>query len=265
MTEEGKARVSVRIDGATAVVLLENQRQFNALTKDMCLQLRGAFETLSAQAEVKSIVLRGAGGNFCAGIAIDQMDQVLFDRDAEGELLNHFDLVDRAITGCSKTTIAVVEGNCFGGAWQLASACEIQLAADDAKLAITPAKIGLVFPRPGIERLVRTVGESRAKYLLYSGSRIPVAEAASWGLFTRMHPAAQLEEELGALLRALQGNSPYSIARTREAVGKTLHDSDTQEYESWWARLWEENGSNPELAEGRQAFLERRAPRYGPS
>ena len=263
MSGENKARVGVQLQGSTAVVLLENERQFNALTKDMCLQLLGAFAVLSADPAVSAIVIRGAGGNFCAGIAIDQMDQVLFDKDADGQLLNHFDLVDRAITGCPKTTIAVVEGNCFGGAWQLASACEIQLAADDVKLAITPAKIGLVFPRPGIERLVRTVGESRAKYLLYSGARIPAAEALDWGMFTRMHPAAQLDGEVESLLQALQGNSPYSIARTREAITAHGQEPVAADYESWWARLWEENGENPELAEGRRAFLERRAPRYG--
>ena len=131
------------------------------------------------------------------------------------------------------------------------------------KIAITPAKIGLVFPRPGIERLVRTVGESRAKYLLYSGSRISAAEALDWGMFTRMHPAAQLEEELHRLLEALQGNSPYSIARTREAIAAYGQEPAAADYESWWSRLWEENGENPELVEGRRAFLERRAPRYG--
>ncbi len=262
MDSDDKGRVSVQIQDGTATLVLENQRQFNALTRNMCLQLVEILTDLSTQSEVKVIVLRGAGGNFCAGIAIDQMDRVLFDRVADGALMNHFDLVDRALTGCPQTTIAVVEGNCFGGAWQLASACEIQLASDEVKLAITPAKIGLVFPRPGIERLVRTVGESRAKYLLYSGARIPASEALSWGMFTRMFPSASLDEELAALLGALQGNSPYSITRTREAIGRFGREQADVEHELWWANLWDENGENPQLAEGRQAFLERRAPRY---
>ncbi|MEG2424146.1 enoyl-CoA hydratase/isomerase family protein [Glutamicibacter sp.] len=260
MGKDNEARVSVEIAGSTAVVLLDNLGQLNALTKDMCLQLVGAFAGLSTNDEVSSIVVRGAAGNFCAGIAIDEMDQVLFDRDADGELINHFDLLDKIIVGCPKTTIAVVEGHCFGGAWQLASACDIQLASDNVRLAITPARIGLVFPRPGIERLVRTVGEHRAKYLLFSGAEISIAEAERWGMFTRVIAQGQLEEELAALLGKLSANSPYSIARTNEAINLVRQGEAT---EGWWEAMWEENGANADLAEGRSAFYSRRTPDYG--
>lgn len=259
MGNEDEARVSVRISGSTAEVLLENPRQYNALTKDMCLQLIGAFAGLATNESLGAIVVRGAGGNFCAGIAIGEMDQVLFDRDAEGQLINHFEMLDKIIASCPKTTIAVVEGNCFGGAWQLASACDIQLASENVRIAITPAKIGLVFPRPGIERLVRTVGESRAKYLLFSGARISAAEAERWGMFTRLAAHEQLDDELADLLGHLASNSPYSIARTKEAISLLSQDSAT---ESWWEALWEENGENADLAEGRSAFLQRRKPVY---
>lgn len=247
--------MDVAISGSTATLWLDNQRQFNALTKDMTRDLISAFTQLSSNDAVRTIVLRGAGGNFCAGIAIDQMEQVLFDRDADGALINHFELLDRLITESKKTTIAVVEGNCFGGAWQLASACDIQLAADNVRLAITPAKIGLVFPRLGLERLVRAVGEHRAKYLLFSGAQIPVAQAESWGMFTKVVPAADLEAELSTLLGQLDANSPYSLARSKEAINLGAGDD-------WWEALWEENASNADLVEGRAAFMERRKPKY---
>lgn len=260
MGKDQEAQVGVSISGSVATVLLDNPRQFNALTKDMCLHLVGAFAGLATNETVRTIVVRGAGANFCAGIAIDDMDQVLFDRDSAGELINHFDLLDKTISSCAKTTIAVVEGNCFGGAWQLASACDIQLASDDVRIAITPAKIGLVFPRPGIERLVRTVGEHRAKYLLFSGAKISIAEAERWGMFTKVVGSGQLEAELAALVQQVATNSPYSIARTKEAINLLSQGEAT---ESWWEAMWEENGENADLAEGRSAFLERRAPNYG--
>ncbi|WP_190264038.1 enoyl-CoA hydratase/isomerase family protein [Glutamicibacter nicotianae] len=259
MGKDNNARVGVGIAGSTAVVRLENPGQFNALTKDMCLQLVGAFAGLATNDEVASIVVRGAGGNFCAGIAIDEMDQVLFDRDEDGELINHFDLLDKIIMGCPKPTIAVVEGNCFGGAWQLASACDIQLASDNVRIAITSARIGLVFPRPGIDRLVRAVGEHRAKYLLLSGAEVSIAEAERWGMFTKVVSHGQLEEQLDALLGQLAANSPYSISRTKEAINLVSAGEAT---DSWWETLWEENGANADLAEGRSAFLARRTPDY---
>lgn len=257
MTHE--ARVVVSIEQSTATVLLDNPGQYNALTKNMCLQLLGAFASLAADRTVNTIVVRGANSSFCSGIAIDQMDRVLFDRDDRGELINHFDLVDRSIQTCGKTTIAVVEGNCFGGGWQLAAACEMQLASDQVRLAITPAKIGLVFPCPGIERLVRTVGEDRAKYLLYSGARLSAEDIKSWGLFTLVVPRAELESRLAGLLTQLQANSAYSIDRTREAIALAVKAEPSDE---WWASAWEENAQNEDLAEGREAFLQHRAPDF---
>ncbi|UYQ77136.1 enoyl-CoA hydratase/isomerase family protein [Glutamicibacter sp. JL.03c] len=252
-------RITVGIENSNATVMLDNPAQYNALTKDMCLQLVGAFATLAADPAVRTIVLRGVGSSFCSGIAIDQMDRVLFDPDEQSALINHFDLVDRSIQACGKATIAVVEGNCYGGGWQLASACDIQLASDQVRLAITPAKIGLLFPRPGIERLVRTVGEHRAKYLLFSGARLPAGDITSWGLFTRVVPQADLETQLAQLLEELHANSQYSIERTKEAIALAVAGEGS---DGWWDAVWEENAGNADLAEGRAAFLAHRAPKF---
>ncbi|WP_347038170.1 enoyl-CoA hydratase/isomerase family protein [Glutamicibacter halophytocola] len=224
-----EAKVLVGIEDSTATVLLDNPGQYNALTKDMCLQLVGAFATLAADPAVRAIVLRGADSSFCSGIAIDQMDRVLFDCDEQGALINHFDLVDRSILACDKTTIAVVEGNCYGGGWQLASACDIQLASDQVRLAITPAKIGLLFPRPGIERLVRTVGEHRAKYLLFSGARLPSDQIGSWNLFTRMVPQAELETQLA---------QPAGPAARQLALLDRAHQGSHRAGGRWRGKRW---------------------------
>ena len=142
MSQQQHGTIGVQITNHVATLTLNNPTQYNALTKDMCLELVGAFSGLSVDPQVRAILITGAGANFSAGIAIDQMDLVLFDEPVDGELVNHFDLVDRAITSCPKPTIAVVRGNCFGGAWQLASACDIQLAADTTRLAITRPRLG---------------------------------------------------------------------------------------------------------------------------
>ena len=254
-------QIQVSIDAGTATVRLDNPSQRNALTKNMCLQLVGALAAVSADRNVHVVVLRGAGSSFSAGIAIDQMDQVLFDDDGFGGLYNHFDAVDRAVTGCSKPTIAVVEGSCFGGGWQLAAACDIQLASTSTQIAITPAKVGLLFPRLGLERLVQLAGASRAKYLLYSGAQISVQEAVHWGLFTKLVPAEDLELQLAHLLAQLKSNSQFAIARTGEAIG--LLDALDSEQDYWWGEAWQANAHSADLAEGRRAFLEHRTPRFG--
>lgn len=263
MADQRDGRIAVHVDSAVATVLLENPAQRNALTKDMCLQLVGALASLASDEQVKLILLRGAQGHFSAGIAIDQMDRVLFDADDQGTLVNHFDLVDQTLRDCPQTTIAVVQGNCFGGAWQLAAACDIQLTSDDVQIAITPAKIGLVFPRFGIERLVSAVGESRAKYLLFSGAKLSASQAESWGLFTKVVPSVDLESELEDLGGQILGNSPYALRRMNEAVNNIDALGKGLDADHWWEQLWEENAINPDLTEGRKAFYEHRKPEFG--
>lgn len=262
MSQQQAGTIGVQITDHVATVSLNNPGQYNALTKDMCLELVGAFSGLSVDPQVRTIVLTGAGANFGAGIAIDQMDLVLFDEPVDGELVNHFDLVDRAITGCPKPTIAVVRGNCFGGAWQLASACDIQLAADTTRLAITPAKVGLVFPRPGVQRLVQTVGQSRAKYLLFSGAEISMEQASAWGLFTQVVASEKLESELATLIFQMAANSAFSIVHTKQAITLSTASTPDTLSDSYWAQLWERNARSEDLAEGRAAFAAKRRPEF---
>lgn len=262
MSQQQHGAIGVQITDHVATVSLDNRAQFNALTKDMCLALVGAFSGLSVDPQVRTIVLTGAGEHFGAGIAINEMDKVLFDEPVDGELVNHFEMVDRAMTGCPKPTIAVVRGNCFGGAWQLASACDIQLAADTTRLAITPAKVGLVFPRPGVERLVQTVGQSRAKYLLFSGAEISMEQADAWGLFTQVVPEEELESHLAMLLFQLAANSAFSIVHTKEAISLGSCGHPDALLDAYWRQLWRQNAHSEDLAEGRAAFAAKRRPEF---
>ncbi|WP_313810814.1 enoyl-CoA hydratase/isomerase family protein [Glutamicibacter sp.] len=263
MSTNPEPKICVHSQSGTATVVIQNPAQRNALTKDMCLELVGALAGLAADPSVNVVVLRGDAGNFSAGIAIDQIHQVLFERDIDAQLVNHLDLLDHMLRECPKVTIAAVEGLCFGGAWQVAAACDIQLASADVDIAITPAKIGLVFPRRGIERLVQRVGEDRAKYLLLTGAKITAAQADDWGLFTKVVPAEEFEERLEELIEQISANSPYALTRMKEAIGLSARGVDTPAHDQWWESLWEENAANPDLVEGREAFLERRAARFG--
>ncbi|WP_418907597.1 enoyl-CoA hydratase/isomerase family protein [Glutamicibacter endophyticus] len=255
------AGIELSIEHSVATLRLHNPRQYNALTRQMCQELIEHIARCSEDADVAVLVLTGDGEHFCAGIAIDRMDEVLFD--GPDGVVNHFDAVDRALRDCPKPVIALVRGTCYGGAWQLASACDIQLACEDVRLAITPAKIGLLFPRRGLERLVNTVGQSRARYLLFSGLRLEAEQIAAWGLFTEVLPARDLDERVAKLVQQLAENSPYALRRSKQAMNllERAEDADSSEF---WQRVWAENGANPDLAEGRAAFQQKRRPDFRP-
>ena len=251
--------IAVDKSGQVATIWLRNPAQHNALTLGMCQELIQALACLGEDPHIRCIILRGEGKEFSAGIAINEMDRVLFDEDRQGNPLNHFDLLDMAIVSCPVPTVAAVEGNCFGGAWQLAAACDIQLAAENVRFAITPAKLGLVYPQRGIERLRDRVGQSRARYLLFSAASISAAKAVDWNLFTDLVPADGMERALEDLTGRLVANSPFSIRQTKQVMGMGPANGQVTEH---WRRLWAQNAASTDLAEGRRAFLEHRRPDF---
>lgn len=262
MAQGAQGRIGVQLVEDIATLSLDNPSQFNALTQSMCMELVQLLHQLAADRQVRAIVLQGTGENFSAGIAIDQIDAVLFDRQPSGTLINHFELLDAALSSCPKPTIAVVRGHCFGGAWALAAACDIQLASNHTKLAITPAKIGVMFPRPGVKRLVQMVGASRAKYLLFSGAKISMEQAERWGMFTMVFGEAELDAQLQRLLGQLRTNSNFTITHSKQAINRLEDTAAGPAEDQYWAQLWEEVAHNVDLVEGRTAFAHKRRPEF---
>jgi enoyl-CoA hydratase/carnithine racemase len=159
-------------------------------------------------------------------------------------------------------TLAAVHGHCYGGGCALAIACDIRFAAAGARFAITPAKLGLVYPLRGTKRLVDLVGPSRAKIILMSGEDYSAAQAQAFGLIDEVFtdPAAldAGTREFTALLAARSGVTQRAVKETvARILDGTTHDDEPH------ARLRESALDSPDYAEGVRAFLERRPPVFG--
>lgn len=262
----GQIRVSV--ENWIGAIEIDRPAKRNAVTPELCDELATAVAGLDANPDVRVITLAGADGDFSAGADIAELPRVLFDgseRDAAGRTgFDHLTAADVAFGVATKPTVALVQGVCMGGGWQLASACDIVLCSDDAKIAITPALIGIVYPRRGVDRLVRLVGASRAKHLLFSGTRVSPVDAERWGLVTTLLPAAQFAAESAGFVARIAANSPYSVHTTKRLIdagtgaegrgGSTLDDE--------WAAVWAETPDNPDFAAGRTAFLSGQKPEF---
>lgn len=229
----------------------------------MCRQLIEACEAIGQDPEVAVVVLRGAGGNFSAGVAIDQMDELLFTSEDDappvpGEEL--FSRADAALRALPQPLVAVVEGVCMGGGWQMAATADYVLAADTVRIAITPGKLGVLYPRPGLERLVDRVGPLRAKRLLLTGEELAAADAEDWGLVSELVPAAHLEGRVGDLVATLRSRSAYSAEYHLRLIDGYTTGSPT--YTEDWGQAWAGTPTSGDLAEGRVAFLEKRCPHF---
>lgn len=252
--------VKLTVEGNIARITIARPQKRNALTRDMCVQLEEMFVGLGRDPEIAVVAIEGAGGNFCAGVDIAQLDEVLFGFDAAGQQTDQLSTLDAAIGSINKPTVALIQGVCMGGGWQLASACDLVVCSDDAQFALTPAKLGILYPQRGLNRLVRRVGQDRAKLLMFSGDRIDAVQAERWGLVTLSVPAKSFFEQSERLLDRIAKRSRYSITHSKKFI-----DLDIDEAESrgvLWRRVWSDMRGNEDFAAGQAAFLKRIEPDF---
>jgi enoyl-CoA hydratase len=157
--------------------------------------------------------------------------------------------------------VAAIHGYCLGGGLELAMACDIRIAADDAQLGQPEIKLGLIPGGGGTQRLPRLVGHGRALYLNLSGDPISGAQAYDWGLVERAVPRAELLETALGLARTLSERSPHAMGVIKELASQTrdlpLAEGMRREAQAFIRCIGSEDG-----AEGVMAFLEKRQPEF---
>lgn len=252
-------RISVDVADQVARVTLDNPTQRNALTRAMCLQLQELMPRLNADPDVGIVTLRGAGGTFCAGAALGEIRSILLD-EHDGQTVDQLSRADNAVSSVAKPTIAIVEGACMGGAWQIASACDFIVAGQSSTFGITPAKLGILYPRPGIERLVAQVGPARAKYILFGGQTFTADEAFDLGLVAEVVPDAEVDRRCGYLTANLLSRSRFSQRHLKRLIDDSA--SRSQSADAHWAEAWHDMAASPDMAIGVEAFLSRTEPHF---
>lgn len=254
------ASIGVSVNDGVATVELHNPTRRNAVTKDMCLRIQELMPELDADPEVVVLTLRGAGTTFSAGASINELPSILLDGQEDGRRVDHLSLADDAIASVSKPTIALVDGDCMGGGWQIASACDFVLASARSVFAITPAKLGVIYPRPGIERLVRQVGPANAKFILLTGQAFSAAQARELGLVADVVPDDEFVARVESLVDRLKSNSRFSMHTLKALVD--LEAAADPSADAAWDEAWSAMTDGPDMATGVDAFLNRTKPSF---
>jgi enoyl-CoA hydratase len=244
-----------------AQVTLDRPKVLNALNAATLAEIGAVFENLSADPSVRVILLAGAGGRaFAAGADIGELAAAATP-EAGRALALRGQGIFRRIETLGKPVIACIQGFALGGGCELAMACTIRIAADDARLGQPEVKLGLVAGYGGTQRLPRLVGRGAALKLLLSGEIINAQEALRIGLVDEVVPAAELMARAEALAQNIASNAPLAIAETLSLVEDglslpleqgLLHEADR------FARLC----ATEDKAEGTAAFLEKRPPAW---
>ena len=207
--------VRVERHGAIATIVLARPGKKNALDRTMADALRTALADAGRDPDVRVVILRGEGDDFCAGADLAALEQ-LIDAGAEAHRADAQALGDvfLALRALPKPVIAAVHGRALAGGAGLASACDIVLARDDAQLGYPEVRVGFV-PAMVMTMLRRAVGEKHAFDLVATGRAIGAAEAERMGLVSRVVPAATFDADVMALAEALAKSPPSALALTK--------------------------------------------------
>src|SRR5712692_7705087 len=167
-----------------ALVTLNRPEKYNALDLNLLRRLQAVVAELGEDAETRVIVLRGTDKYFSTGMDLDDLAGVSSVADTH-RVLGVFRETNAAIERCPKPVIAAIAGWCLTGGLELALACDVRVAADNARFGITSARIGSVAGAGGTQRLPRLIGPGRAKELLFAAEPIDAREADRIGLVNR--------------------------------------------------------------------------------
>ena len=242
-------------------LVLNRPEKRNALTPDMLILLHEALSKAGEDDEVRTVVIRGQGDKaFSSGYDVSAIPTRVSPELKE--LLNQkspFELALDSIINFPYPVIAMLNGFAFGGACDLAVACDLRIAADDVQMGMVPARLGMVYFPDGIQRFIRTIGWSDTKEMFFTARRYKGRVLKEMGLVNTLVPREELDAVTYNLAEEIAQNAPLSLKGMKRitnliAASESLDGSAREE-----ARQWIEKGlSSQDLKEGQAAFLEKR-------
>lgn len=253
--------IQVERDGAVAIITIDNP-PVNALKAALLEELEAELLTLDDDADVRAIVVRGAGDRaFVAGADIKEFPALREAASGEGGSARGIQKVGLTMERMRTPIVAAIHGFCLGGGLELAMACDIRVGAEDAQLGQPEIKLGLIPGGGGTQRLPRLVGRGRALYLNLTGDFISGRQAYEWGLLEQVTPTGEHVEGAMGIARTLAERSPHAMGVVKELAATTgdlpLEEGLRREAEGFFRCLASEDG-----AEGVAAFIEKREPQW---
>lgn len=246
--------------GPVTVLSVRRPEVLNALNRETLAEIEQAVTAFQDDAAQGALIVTGAGEkSFVSGADIQEL--AVLDpygaRDISRFGQQVFDRIEQSV----KPVIAAINGYAFGGGCELALACHVRLASENAVLGLPEVSLGIIPGYGGTQRLPRLVGSGRALELILTGRRVKADEAERIGLVNRVVPRADLLAEAEAMALAMLKNGPLAVAAALEAVqrGLQLGLPDGQRIESGMFGLL---AASEDMHEGLKAFLEKRPAKF---
>ena len=238
------------IQGTVATVTLDRPEQANRLEPADLAVLVDHIATVNAAEQVLVLRLQSTGKYFCSGYDIGDIGAT---RTAA------FEDMANALEDARPVTLALLQGGVYGGATDLALACDFRIGVDTAEMFMPAARLGLHYYKSGIERYISRLGVDNAKMLFLTAQKITAPEMLRIGYLTAMVPEEALDEEVDRLANILAGNAPLAMRGMKRAINEFARGKFDEEAADLRHR---ESMRSAEIKEGIKAFAEKRPPKF---
>jgi enoyl-CoA hydratase/carnithine racemase len=245
-----------RVEDGIAILTLNRPRQYNAFSGALIEALSARLDALARDDAVRVILVTGSGTAFCAGHDLREMRAQ--DESATRALFARCSAVMQQIVALPQPVIAVVNGIATAAGCQLVAQCDLAVAADHARFAVSGVNLGLFCSTPAVA-LSRNISRKRAAEMLFTGDFIDAATALEWGLVNRVAPAAQAMDVALGLAQRLKAKPRATLALGKALFYRQLADDLPRAYADATHTI-AGNMQMDEAREGVDAFLEKRAP-----
>ena len=246
-------------NGGIATVTLNRPRQYNALSSTVLTALQAILDAIASDKSVRAVVIAGAGSAFCAGHDLKEM-RANYELGATEALFEQCSRMMKTLTALPQPVIARVHGIATAAGCQLVAQCDLAIASDNATFATSGVNVGLFCATPSVP-LSRNVLRKQAMEMLLTGNFIDAKTALEHGLVNRVAPTDKLDEALTALLQSILAKPASVLALGKKLFYEQLEMGMSDAY-AHASKVMACNFMMPEVAEGVDAFMQKRPPNW---
>jgi enoyl-CoA hydratase len=251
--------VILRKEGKVVYLFINREKSLNALNLNVMARLDQIFSELESDEQTLVIIITGVGLKaFVAGADINEIKEA---GDKRTEIIRKGQEIFSKIRNSSKVVIAAVNGYALGGGCELAMACDIRIASENARLGFPETTLGLMPGYGGTQLLPRLIGMGKAKYIIFTGETLTAMEAYQFGLVEKVCSRENLVDEVSRLAKKIASNGPFAVKACKRAIHKgvelPLEQALQVEMEEY-----DRVSHSRDAEEGLTSFIQKRPPTF---
>jgi enoyl-CoA hydratase len=255
----------IQTENNICTLTLNRPEKKNSLSLELVELLGLTLKELAGDDAIRTVILRGAGNEaFCSGFDIGSLPtQSGADADQRLKSLDQVESLLQRLVSFPYPVIAMLNGFAFGLGCELSVCCDIRIGAQDIRMGMPPARLGLVYPWAGLLRFIQSIGLQSTKEMFFTGRTYTGRRIKELGLVDYLVPGDDLEEFTYAMAKEIAGNAPLALKGIKKVINMLMKSSRLNETQSGEAQaIFRATLLSADMQEGQSAFLEKRKPRF---